>query len=71
MVDPNDAMTAVNGRLTNVLDVAEAALSPPQYEAFRRVVLREFGDKGLKADLRGLAKGNSGGGLDGNGTGRR
>jgi hypothetical protein len=70
MVDPRQVIELVNGRLTNVLDLAEAALPHSQFEAFRRVCLREFGDRGFKNDLRQLADSGRDAGMDGNGMGR-
>ena len=51
MVTRADIKAAIDLRITNVLDTAEAALPPERFKAFRRVVLRAFGDRGLTADL--------------------
>lgn len=54
MVTRADIKAAIDLRITNVLDTAEAALPPERFKAFRRVVLRAFGDRGLTADLHQL-----------------
>lgn len=51
MIDPRDIISVVNRRLNRVLTMAEAALPPDQFKAFRRFVLDEFGRKGLALDL--------------------
>jgi len=41
----------VNARLNRVLLIAQAALPEHQFEAFRRLILDEFGRAGLIRDL--------------------
>jgi hypothetical protein len=41
----------INSRKNRLLLVAEAALPPTQFQAFRRVVLDEFGKSGLEREL--------------------
>lgn len=44
-------LALINARKNRLLLVAEAALPAPQYQAFRRVVLDEFGRSGLEKEL--------------------
>lgn len=46
-----DVSELVNRRLTRVLTVAEAAMQPNQFKAFRKIALDEFGWEGLRKDL--------------------
>lgn len=46
-----DLVIAINSRKNRVLRVAEAALPPPQYQAFRGLFLDEFGRKGLEWEV--------------------
>ena len=41
----------VNARLNRVLLISQAALTQHQFEAFRRLILDEFGRAGLLSDL--------------------
>lgn len=41
----------INPRLNQVLLVAETALPPSQFQAFRKIVLNEFGSNGLGKEL--------------------
>ncbi len=43
---------AINARKGPALDLAEASLNDRQYQAFRRLFLKQFGKDGLEADLR-------------------
>lgn len=64
MVSKDIVVELVNERVKQVLLVAEAALPPSQFQAFRTVVLNHFGRNGLVGDLeflegkRGLQAGN-------------
>ena len=44
-------MSAVRAHLNQVLLTAESALPAPQFLAFRKVVLNEFGKSGLEGEL--------------------
>jgi hypothetical protein len=67
MLTKETILPLVNSRLNRVLLVAQAALPEHQFEAFRRLVLDEFGRAGLIKDLdRVLGEGRQ----DRNGTGR-
>lgn len=41
----------IRSRLNRVLTVAEAALEPKRFQAYRKLVLDEFGKSGLGKDL--------------------
>ena len=41
-------------QVTHILLVAEAALPPSQFQAFRKLVLNEFGRNGLERELERL-----------------
>lgn len=41
----------INKRINKILRVAEAALPPKQFQAFRGITLDEFGKSGLGQDL--------------------
>lgn len=47
----SDTMLLVNAHLTRLLTVAEAALPPEQFKAFRKIALDEFGRNGLASEL--------------------
>ena len=49
-----DIERRINMRLNNVLLVAEAALPPSQFLAFRKFALNEFGNSGLGKELERL-----------------
>ena len=51
MLTKETILSLVNSRLNRVLLVAQAALPEHQFEAFRRLVLDEFGRAGLIKDL--------------------
>jgi len=68
MVKVNDVMNAINARVNRVLLYGESSLSEPQFRAFRKLVLDEFGRSGLQGDLARLF--NQPEPQDGNGAGR-
>ena len=73
MVDRRDIVRLINHRVTVILDAAEAAfLAEHQFKAFRRLVLREFGEECLQSELKALLQrpGRNAAGLVGNRTGR-
>ena len=51
MVTKIEVMELVNQRVTRILLVAQAALPAGQFQAFRTVVLNEFGRNGLVGEL--------------------
>jgi hypothetical protein len=51
MVTPGLIVALINARKNRLLLVAEAALPASQFQAFRRVVLDEFGKSGLEKEL--------------------
>ena len=67
MSDPREIMSAVNQRMNRILTVAEAALPQDQFQAYRKVVLEEFGRKGLARDIDDLCNGSSGKAMYGTG----
>lgn len=67
---PQDALEAlVSQRLGRILDAAELCLDQRTFETFRRIALNEFGEKGLRRDIRNLID-SSPGKTDWNGLGR-
>ena len=56
MVGPEHVMDFVYRRLNRLLSVAEASLPPPQFRAFRKIALDEFGRNGLESELRELVR---------------
>ena len=60
-------LTMVNARLNRVLLIAQAALPEHQFEAFRRLILNEFGRAGLIRDMDTVLGKNR---QERNGTGR-
>ena len=54
MVRKGDVLKLVNGHVTHVLLVAQASLPSSQFQAFRTVVLNEFGRNGLEGELERL-----------------
>lgn len=48
----------INPHLNQLLLVAETALPPSQFQAFRKVTLNEFGNNGLGKELDRLFKEN-------------
>lgn len=55
MVNQVQVVELVNRRVTRILLVAEASLPASQFQAFRKVVLDEFGRNGLVRELERLA----------------
>lgn len=51
MVTVDQITDLVDGHLSRVLLVAEAAMPESQFKAFRKFVLDEFGRKGLVTEL--------------------
>lgn len=51
MVDHDEIMGLVNRRMTRLLTIAQAALPPEQFRAFRKAALDEFGRNGLATEL--------------------
>ncbi len=51
MLTKDSILPLVNARLNRVLLIAQAALPQHQFEAFRRLILDEFGRTGLIRDL--------------------
>ena len=47
-------LTALNSRKNHILLVAQAALPPSQYEAFRKLFLDQFGKSGFEEDLKAV-----------------
>ena len=54
MVTKVEIVQFINARLNRVLTLAEAALQPSQFIAYRKLVLDEFGNSGLGKDLERL-----------------
>lgn len=54
MVTLIQLMELVNARLSRVLLVAESSLPEAQFRAYRKLVLDEFGKKGLGTELKEL-----------------
>lgn len=44
-------LEALNARKNNLLLLAEASLHPGQFNAFRKLLLNELGQKGLEGEL--------------------
>lgn len=44
-------LDAINGRKNKALQLAQVGLSEPQFRAFRRLFLDEFGRNGLESEL--------------------
>ena len=55
MLSRETILPLVNARLNRVLLIAQAALPEHQFEAFRRLILDEFGRAGLIRDLDTIA----------------
>jgi hypothetical protein len=51
MIDRRDITNLLNPTKSQILTLAEAALPPSQYRAFRKLVLDEFGRNGLESEL--------------------
>ncbi len=56
MVRKTEVLKLVHGHVTHVLLVAQASLPSSQFQAFRTVVLNEFGRKGLEGELEQLER---------------
>jgi hypothetical protein len=54
MVSKGEVLRLVNGHVTRVLLVAQASLPSSQFQAFRTVMLNEFGRNGLERELEQL-----------------
>jgi len=54
MVSTAQVLKLVNGHVKHILRVAEVALLPSQFEAYRTLVLNEFGRNGLERELEWL-----------------
>ena len=54
MVKRAEVLKLVHGHVTHVLLVAQASLPSSQFQAFRTVVLNEFGRNGLEGELERL-----------------
>jgi hypothetical protein len=51
MIALSSLLELVNGHKKQVLSFAEAAMPESQFRAFRKLVLNEFGEKGLEGEL--------------------
>ncbi len=51
MIDPRDIVGLIKVRVGKTLTVAEAALPPSQFNAFKKLMLDEFGRSGLETEL--------------------
>ena len=69
MVSQSELIACLNEHVGRLLDVAEVALPPDRFVAFRRIVLREFGERGFAGDLRDMCA-MFAAGRDGQGRGR-
>jgi hypothetical protein len=54
MVRKAEVLKLVHGHVTHVLLVAQSSLPSSQFQAFRTVVLNEFGRNGLEGELEQL-----------------
>lgn len=54
MVSTAQVLKLVNSHVNHILRVAEVALLPRQFEAYRTLVLNEFGRNGLERELERL-----------------
>ena len=66
MINQEQIHELINAKLKRILLVAETALPQSQFQAYRTVVLDEFGNNGLRKELDKLFSNTS----DRNGTGR-
>jgi len=57
----------INARLTRVLGIVELCVPEGKFPVCRKLILEEFGDRGLAKHLDGLL--GSGHGMDGHGAG--
>ena len=60
MVNQTQLKEMINERLTRILLVAQTALHDNQFQAFRRIVLDEFGRNGLEKELEKLERHGTG-----------
>lgn len=51
MVKLNTVLEAINARMGRALLFAQAALPEHQFQAYKKLVLDEFGQRGLEKDL--------------------
>jgi len=51
MIEPREIIGLIKVRVGRTLSVAEAALPPSQFNAFRKLMLDEFGRNGLETEL--------------------
>jgi len=65
MVSPSEVMKLVNARVTRILHIAETGLPASQFQAYRKLVLDEFGRNGFVRDLERLVGQGAGEGRDG------
>ncbi|TAJ09476.1 MAG: hypothetical protein EPO61_05290 [Nitrospirae bacterium] len=56
MVTKDQILILLKGRLNKVLLVAESCLPEPQFRAFRKIALDEFGRSGLEGELERLER---------------
>ena len=66
MVNREQIDRLLNAKLTRILDIAKAALPDSQFQAYRKLVLDEFGRSGLGKELDRLYSTT----MDRQGTGR-
>lgn len=57
MVKKANLLKLVNGHVTQILLVAQASLPASQFQAYRTIVLNEFGRNGLEGELDRLEEG--------------
>lgn len=50
----NKVISLLNARKNRVLLIAQASLPEHQYQAFKKLFLDEFGDRGLEKELKPL-----------------
>ena len=58
MVNSQEIINLLNSRINRVLRMAQAALPEHQFEAYRKLVLDEFGNGGFYKDLERLFREN-------------
>lgn len=51
MVSREDINQVVNARLNQVLLIGQSSMSASQYQAYRKLILKEFGRNGLAKEL--------------------
>lgn len=67
MIALHTLLELINARKSKVLLVAEASLPEAQFRAFRKLLLGEFGEKGLEGELQRIYTEDRYSGKDGNG----